>query len=58
LFPPLPGARSVGFSQGWLISAAIGHFILAAWLLLEHYQLPLYVSLKLRWQDWRSRLNG
>ena len=57
LFPPLPGARSVGFSQGWFISAAIGHLILAAWLLLEHYQLPLYVSLKLRWQDWRSRLN-
>ncbi|MFG3816668.1 hypothetical protein [Limnothrix redekei] len=54
LFPPLPGSRSVGFGQGWLISAAIGHFILAAWLVLEHYQWPLYVSLKLRWQDWRS----
>ncbi|MEB3359525.1 MAG: hypothetical protein VKK04_22560 [Synechococcales bacterium] len=48
LFPPLPGSRWAWVSTVWIISTFCTHFGMVAWLLAEHYQLPLYVSSRIR----------
>lgn len=56
IFPPLPDSRGSALGPWWLALTAIAHFCLVSWVLLEHYQLASYVSLKLRLQGWRDRL--
>lgn len=55
MFPPLPDSPGANLGWGWLGLTLVAHWGLVAWVLLEHYQLAWYVSLKLRWQDWRDR---
>ena len=54
-FPPLEGSAWASFPLVWLGLTFTSHFLMVSWLLLEHYQIPLYVSGKIRLQDWLSR---
>lgn len=54
-FPPLEGSAWASFPLIWLGLTMTSHFLMVSWLLLEHYQVPLYVSGKIRLQDWLSR---
>jgi hypothetical protein len=54
-FPPLPGSDWAKFPLVWMGITFSLHFLLVAWLLVEYYQLPLYVMAKVRWQQWRRR---
>lgn len=54
-FPPLPHDGWFWFPWLWTALTLISHAALVLWLLLEHYQVPAYVSLKVslqRWQGW------
>lgn len=55
MFPPLPGSSWYWFPSVWLSLTFASHFLLVSWLLVEHYQLPLYVSWKIQLQDWLGR---
>lgn len=55
LFPPLQGSPLSWFPTFWITLAFVSHFSLVTWVLLEHYQPPLYVSCKVMLQDWRDR---
>lgn len=55
-FPPLPGSRWEWFPQVWLGCTFTVHFLLVAWLLVEHYQFPLYVTAKIRLRSLLERL--
>lgn len=55
-FPPLPESRWQWFPLLWTALAFLIHFSLVLWLLLEHYQFPAYVMLRIRLQRWRGRL--
>ncbi|MGF1499777.1 MAG: hypothetical protein ACFB8W_23565 [Elainellaceae cyanobacterium] len=48
IFPPLPGSSWAWVSTVWILSTLCVHFVMVAWLLAEHYQLPLYVSTRIR----------
>jgi hypothetical protein len=52
-FPPLPDSPWDWFPLVWTIASLLIHFLLVLWLLVEHYQLPAYVSLRLRLQQWQ-----
>jgi hypothetical protein len=54
IFPPLEGSEWQQFPLIWASVTFCLHFLLVAWLLAEHHQLPFYVMLKVRWQRWRS----
>jgi hypothetical protein len=47
-FPPLPGSPWSWFPVVWMGCTFLVHFFLVAWLMAEHYQLPIYVSGKIR----------
>ncbi|WP_242050792.1 hypothetical protein [Oculatella sp. FACHB-28] len=47
-FPPLPGSRWAWFPAVWVGCTLFIHLLLVAWLLAEHYQVPFYVSSKIR----------
>lgn len=49
-FPPVEGSDWYWFPTIWVSLAFLLHFILVAWLLLEHYQVPFYVMCKVRLQ--------
>jgi hypothetical protein len=51
-FPPLDGAW---FPKVWIGLTFGLHFSFVTWLMLEHYQVPLYVSLKVRIRQWLDR---
>ncbi len=51
-FPPLPNSPWHWFPTLWTALAFILHFLLVLWLLLEHYQLPSYVALRIKLQRW------
>jgi len=55
LFPPLPDSSWLWFPPVWIGLTLGCHLLMVAWVLLEHYQLPLYVSCKIRFQDWLNR---
>ena len=57
VFPPLPGSRGSMLGPWWLSLTAIAHFCLVGWVLLEHYQLPGYVSWKVQVRDWLDQFN-
>jgi hypothetical protein len=52
IFPS--GLEDAWFPKLWLGLTVSLHGLISAWLLLEHYQLQNYVSLKIRWQDWAA----
>ena len=54
IFPPLDGSTWQQFPLVWVGLTFTSHFLLVIWLLAEHYQIPFYVMLKVRWQQWRS----
>jgi len=47
-FPPLPGSAWAQFPTVWVGLTFLLHFTFVAWLLVEHYQVPLYVMTKVR----------
>jgi len=47
-FPPLPGSPWAWFPMVWVACTFVVHFSLVLWLLIEHYQLPFYISMKIR----------
>lgn len=47
-FPPLPGSPWAWFPMVWVGCTFLVHLLMVSWLLVEHYQLPLYVMLKVR----------
>ena len=50
LFPPLSGSTLSWFPQVWIGCVFGVHFLIASWLLAEHYQLPLYIAARIRVQ--------
>jgi hypothetical protein len=54
IFPPLGGSTWQQFPLIWVGITFACHFLLVAWLLAEHHQIPFYVALKVLWQRWRS----
>ncbi|MBD2018640.1 hypothetical protein H6F43_00380 [Leptolyngbya sp. FACHB-36] len=51
-FPPLEGSRWSWFPTVWVSLAFTLHFLFVTWLLVEHYQVPLYVAGKVRLRQW------
>jgi rubredoxin len=47
-FPPMEGTSWYWFPTVWIALSFSIHFLMVAWLLVEHYQLPFYVALKVR----------
>jgi hypothetical protein len=55
LFPALPGSPLSWFPNLWVGFTLGIHLLMVAWLLAEHYQLPLYVASRVRLRHWLSR---
>ena len=47
VFPPIGGLKLNSFSTVWGAMTLGIHSLIAAWLLVEHYQLPSYVAAKI-----------
>jgi hypothetical protein len=47
IFPPIGGLQWNSFSVVWSGLTLGSHSLIAAWLLVEHYQLPGYVAAKI-----------
>jgi len=47
VFPPIGGLQLNSFSTVWGEMTLGTHSLIAAWLLVEHYQLPTYVAAKI-----------
>lgn len=54
-FPPLEDNGWSWFPSLWIGLTFLTHFIFVAWLMVEHYQLPLYVACKIRLRQWFER---
>lgn len=50
VFPPLPDSPWAQFSTLWAVSAFGLHLAMVGWMLAEYYQVPFYVSNKIRLQ--------
>jgi hypothetical protein len=48
LFPPLKPSSPLSFSMLWALITLIAHLMLVLWLLGEYYQVPFYLSVKMR----------
>ena len=55
LFPPLPGSTWSWFPNAWLGCTLGIHLLMMSWLLAEHYQLPLYITSRIRIRSWLGR---
>lgn len=55
LFPPLPGSAWDWFPNAWLACTLGIHLLMMTWLLAEHYQLPLYITSRIRVRTWMGR---
>lgn len=55
LFPPLPGSTWSWFPNAWLACTLGVHLLMMTWLLAEHYQLPLYITSRIRIRTWLGR---
>ena len=55
MFPPLPGSRGAWLPLAWAGLTFCFHLGLVAWLVAEHCQFPLYVTSKVRLQQYFSR---
>jgi hypothetical protein len=51
-FPPLDDSSGAWFPTFWIALTFACHFLFVAWLMLEHYQVPLYISCKIRLRQW------
>jgi len=58
VFPPMGGLTWNSFSIVWGEITFSVHFLIAAWLLVEHYQLPSYVAARIAIDRWWGRLRG
>lgn len=47
-FPPLEGSRLSWLPLVWFVVTFLFHTTMVSWLVLEHYQVPFYVTLKVR----------
>ena len=57
VFPPLVDSPGQSLPQIWAGLTLVLHSVLVAWLLAEHYQLPLWVAAKVYFRRyWQSRL--
>jgi hypothetical protein len=54
-FPPMRGSAWYWFPTVWVCLAFLSHFLFVAWLFVEHYQVPFYITCKIRLQDWLGR---
>lgn len=54
-FPPLEGSRWSWLPGVWVGLTFSVHFLLVLWLITEHYQFPLYVSVKVKLRQWLGR---
>lgn len=50
-FPPMRGSAWEWFPTLWIGLTFFSHFLFVAWLLLEHYQVPLYVACKVKLRE-------
>lgn len=50
-FPPMQGSTWSWFPTAWISLTFGTHFTFVAWLLAEHYQIPVYVTSKIRLRD-------
>jgi hypothetical protein len=50
VFPPLPDSQWASFPTVWATSALILHLGIVLWIFAEYYQMPFYVSTKIRFQ--------
>jgi hypothetical protein len=57
IFPPLPDSPWARFSSVWTLATLILHGVMVAWVLAEYYQVPFYISSKIRLQRLLSALN-
>jgi hypothetical protein len=48
IFPPLPDSAWSWFPIAWVGCTFSVHFLMMSWLIAEHYQLPFYVSTRIR----------
>lgn len=55
VFPPLPDSRGAWFPLAWIGLAFLVHLAIVFWLLLEYYQVPLYLTSRIQMQRWRQR---
>ncbi|NJR64594.1 MAG: hypothetical protein HC772_03535 [Leptolyngbyaceae cyanobacterium CRU_2_3] len=55
LFPPLPGSTWSWFPQLWVACTFGSHLVMVSWLLIEHYQWPLYIATRVRILQWLGR---
>jgi hypothetical protein len=55
-FPPLPDSRWYWFPALWTVLTFLVHLALVLWLLVEHYQFPAYIALRIQLQRWRGQL--
>jgi hypothetical protein len=53
--PPLEGTAGAWFPTFWVGLTFLLHFLFVSWLMAEHYQVPLYVSCKVRLRQWFDR---
>jgi hypothetical protein len=47
VFPPIGGLMWNSFSIVWAEITFSVHFLIATWLVVEHYQLPSYVAARI-----------
>lgn len=55
-FPPLPGSPWSWFPMVWVGCTLVVHLLLVVWVMAEHYQVPWYVTSKIRLRslfNWR-----
>ena len=52
IFPPLEGSPGSAWPTIWAFATLISHALMVGWLMVEYYQLPLYVTAKV----WLRRL--
>jgi hypothetical protein len=58
IFPPIGGLQWDSFSVVWSGLTLGSHALIAAWLLVEHYQLPGYVAAKITIQRTLEQLKA
>ncbi|HBL60577.1 MAG TPA: hypothetical protein DDZ80_19615 [Cyanobacteria bacterium UBA8803] len=51
-FPPDPSSRLSWLPQVWTGLTFVSHLVLVVWLVMEFYQFPLRVYLRVRRQQW------
>lgn len=50
-FPPLEGSQWSWFPLAWISLTFTCHFTMVAWLMVEHYQFPPYVTFKIKLRE-------